>query len=123
MQMAWKPLDEEELWDLMNAAEARMTVRQSQFWEAIRIMPEKWAQHPFGDPAGGFWAVAILGRKVVWYNEIEGGFNRSRYTSYGTIGKYWSNQDALELTIQHLLTSIELGYDAGGFCGPPQPVR
>src|ERR1700743_1150278 len=104
-------MTEEEIWDLINAAEARMTVRQSRFWDAIKILPEKWAQYPYGDHDDGFWAVALLGRRVIWYNNIEDGFNRSRYTSYGTIDEYWCNRDPLELTVQHLLTATERGSD------------
>ena len=31
-----------------------MNAPQRRFWEAIRIMPEKWMQHPYGDAGNGF---------------------------------------------------------------------
>lgn len=89
-----------------------MTPEQRRFWEAIRIPPEKWAQHPYGDEGGGFWAVGLLGRTVVWYNDIEEGFNCSEYTSYGTIGAYWCNQDELEVAIGSLFARIKTRIEA-----------
>jgi len=43
---------------------------------------------------------------VNWYNDIEEGFNRSGYSTYGTIDDYWCNQDELELTAQYLMNAI-----------------
>ena len=60
---------------------------------------------------GGFWAVALIGPTVVWYNDIEEGFNRSRYSVYGQIDDYWRNDDELELTIEYLMTTLEKGTD------------
>lgn len=100
-------ITESEILDRLNAAWSRMTRRQQLLWEAIRIDPEKWQLEPYGDSIGGFWAVALLGRVVVWYNEIEDGFNRSRYTSYGLIDEYWCNQDDLALTVQQILNDLE----------------
>lgn len=84
-EMKWEPISEEEIWDEINAAWKRMSVAQRNLWETIQIDPEKWQQHPEGDEGDGFWVVAILGRTVVWYNDIEEGFNRSRYSQYGEI--------------------------------------
>jgi hypothetical protein len=119
--MDWEPISEERIWDLLNEAWDRMSVQQRRFWEAVRISPEKWQQHPYGDHGLGFWAVAVMGRMVVWYNDIEDGFNHSRYKCYGTIGEYWCNQDKLEWQIQALMDYVEIGHDVGPFCGPPQP--
>ena len=82
-------------------------------------MPEKWMQHPYGDVGNGFWVVGIIGRVVVWFNDIEDGFNRSSYRQHGVIEDYSCNQDVLEITVQHLLATIETGHDVGGRCGPP----
>lgn len=108
---------------MLNSAWQRMSLPQRRFWEAIRIEPQKWASHPYGDLGGGFWAVALVGQTVVWFNDIEDGFNRSHYTTHGTIGAYWCNQDQLEWTVQHILNAIESGSDTGPFAGPPQPLE
>lgn len=115
-----KSTSEEKIWDLINTAAGRMTVPQERFWEAIRILPEKWAQQPYGNE-GGFWAVAVMGRIVVWYNDIEGGFNFSRYSIYGTIGQYFADQEGLEFVLQELMEIVRTGYRIGGQAGPPLP--
>lgn len=119
--MAWKPLTEEGLWDLLNAAWLRMSIQEQRLWEAVRIHPMKWRQSPYGDLGGGFWAVGVIGEIVVWYNDIEDGFNCSRYPNYGEIGEYWCNQDGLDVAIRNLLGRIEHGYDLGPNMGPPCP--
>jgi hypothetical protein len=118
--MRWEPISEEALWSLLSQAESRMAPRIAKFWETIRIAPEKWAQHPYGDEGEGFWAVAVLGTTVVWYNDIEEGFNRSSYKCHGTIDDYWCNQDELEWILTYLLNAIETGHDSGPFSGPPE---
>jgi len=119
--MGWEPISEAEIWDELNQAAGRMTVPQERFWEAIRIPPEKWAQEPYGNLGGGFWAVAVIGRIVVWFNDIEDGFNFSRYSAHGTIGQHFANQDELELVIQELMEIVRTGYRIGGQFGPPRP--
>jgi hypothetical protein len=63
--MMWQPLSEVELWDKLNQAWDRMTLEQRQVWEAIRVLPQKWALTPYGNQGGGFWVVGLIGRTVV----------------------------------------------------------
>jgi hypothetical protein len=120
--MTWQPLTEEGLHDLLNSAWQRMSLPQRRLWEAIRIEPQKWASHPYGDLGGGFWAVALLGQTVVWFNDIEDGFNRSHYATNGIIGAYWCNQTQLEWVLEGLLESISTGAAFPPQAGPPQPM-
>lgn len=107
----WGPISVSALRDRIAQGEARMDPTQRRLWEAVRIAPEKWQQHPYGDAGKGFWVVAIVGQTVIWYNDIEDGFNRSRYSTHGTIDDYLCNQDELELTVQYLLNALERGAD------------
>ena len=107
----WEPITETALRERVAQGEARMSPPHRRLWDTIRIEPEKWQQHPYGDQGAGFWVVALIGRTVIWYNDIEEGFNRSRYTAYGTIDDYWCNQDELELTLQYLMNALEQGAD------------
>jgi hypothetical protein len=107
----WEPISESALRARIAQGEARMSSAQLRLWHAIRIEPEKWLQHPYGDAGKGFWVVAIVGRTVIWYNDIEEGFNRSNYADYGQIDDYLCNQDELELTIEYLMSSLERGTD------------
>jgi hypothetical protein len=109
--MEWEPISKSVLQARIDQGLARMTPAQQRFWNAIRIDPQKWKQHPYGDQGGGFWVVAVIGRTVVWYNDIEDGFNRSNYSARGVIDEYWCNNDELELAVHFLLSSIESGHD------------
>lgn len=104
--MNWAPLGKDEVYFVIDSACQRMSVAQRRLWETIRIEPEKWTLHPHGDEGGGFWAVALFDQTVIWFNDIEEGFNRSPYTTHGTIGTYWCNQDQLEWVLQDLLDII-----------------
>ena len=88
-----------------------MPVENQRLWNAIRIEPEKWQQHPYGDAGGGFWTIAVIGRTAIWYNDIEDGFNRSVYSAYGTLDDYWCNEDELEVAIQYLASALSEGQD------------
>jgi hypothetical protein len=107
----WESITESELQARVAQGVTRMSAPQRRLWEAIRIEPEKWQQHPWGDQGAGFWVFAVVGRTVIWYNDIEEGFNRSNYSAYGTIDDYWCNQDELELTVQYLMNALEQGSD------------
>jgi hypothetical protein len=107
----WEPITEAALVDRIAQGVARMPRSHLHLWEAIRVDPQKWQHHPYGDPGGGFWVVAIVGQTVIWYNDIEEGFNRSQYSTYGEIEDYWCNQDELEITIDYLASTLERGPD------------
>lgn len=119
--MTWQPLSEASLWDLMNEAWDRMSVGQRRLWEVIRISPQKWKLEPWGNQGNGFWVVGIIGNAVLWYNDIEDGFNRSKFSEFGTIGEYWCNQDELEWAIQFVLNEIRTGEPPAPGFGPPIP--
>lgn len=120
--MNWEPISEAELWDRINSACERMTSEQSRVWEIIRIQPHKWAEHSYGSLGGGFWVVALIGSSVVWFNDIEDGFNQFEYADFGKFSEYWCNQDELEWAAQNVINLISDGYKSVGNCGPSQPI-
>jgi len=107
----WAPISEDALLARISQGYARMTQAQQCLWDAIRIKPEKWQQHPYGDTGGGFWAVGLVGQTVIWYNDVEDGFNRSVYSTHGLIDDYWRNDDELDVTIQYLTNALSGGQD------------
>ena len=117
--MDWAPISEASLRLMLNEAEERMSPHQARLWAAIRIPVQKWTEKSYGEAGNGFWVVAVLGATVVWYNDIEDGFSRSRYDTVGEIGEYWCNQDELEHTLQGVLNAIEVGYDTTPKLAPP----
>lgn len=105
--MDWKPISEEEIRSLIDSACVRMNAEQRRVWEKIRVDPVKWSQDPWGNEGKGFWVVALIGQHVVWYNDIEDGFNLSAYESHGTIEEYWCNQDQLEWAVQNIINGLQ----------------
>jgi hypothetical protein len=120
--MNWQPLTEAELWDRINDACDRMSPEQRKIWEIIKIPPAKWSQEPYGNEGNGFWIVALIGSSVIWYNDIEEGFDRSLYSEHGRIAEYWCNRDRLERAVQHVMNLIRDGHYSAGRAGPPKPV-
>ncbi len=66
--------------------------------------------------------MAVVGEFVVWYNEIEEGFNLSRYSQYGLIDEYWCNQDQLEWTLATVLTMVKEGASSFPTRGEPEAL-
>jgi hypothetical protein len=120
---SWSPISESDIWDLINRGWDKMSLPQRRLWEIIKIDPVKWHQNTYGALGGGFWVVAIFGTTVIWFNDIEHGFNRSSWTTPGTIDEYWCNQDELQWTIQHVLDQWRDGIPPGGRCSPPEPTN
>lgn len=105
----WKPIELLDLFDRINRGDAAMDHSARRLWHAIRVEPQKWQLHPWGDPGGGFWVVGLIGCRAVWFNDIEDGFNISRYGKIGILAEYWCNQDELN----HAVVSIRMLIDEG----------
>jgi len=103
----WKPISLTDLKNLILKGELELSDEQLNFWDLIKIEPEKWDEKDYGTEGGGFWVVAVLGRQVIWYNDIEDGFNISRYTKYGRIDEYQCNQVELNWSVTALMDRIK----------------
>ncbi|GGY21785.1 hypothetical protein GJV26_26975 [Massilia dura] len=119
--MGWAPISEAELWDKIIGAEGRMSPHIFRLWEVIKITPEKWSEKSYGMDGGGFWVVAVIGNRAIWFNDIEDGFNCSSYIVTGKLTEYFCNQDELEMAVQNILTIIEVGHDFSVRCSAPIP--
>jgi hypothetical protein len=98
---------------LIGAAWERMSLPQRQLWQAIRIDPVKWRQRHAGWEGQAFWVVGIFGRRAIWYNDIEEGFNLSDWSTHGHLDEYWCNQHQLDWTVQNLMNEITGGISSG----------
>jgi hypothetical protein len=107
----WEPISLTELENLILKQEWEREL--SNFWVLIKVDPVKWIEETYGDVGNGFWVVAICGTNVVWYNDIEDGFNISSYTTFGVIDEYYCNQDSLTVTVQRLFQAIISGKQSG----------
>jgi hypothetical protein len=101
-------IDEAAIWDKINLAETRMSLPQRRLWEVVRITPERW-QDRTGNSGDGIWVVAVIGTAAIWYNEIEEGFCRSSFSSYGEVSKFNWNADPLGDVLQYVLDEISTG--------------
>ncbi|QNR26078.1 hypothetical protein H4K34_14850 [Croceimicrobium hydrocarbonivorans] len=86
----------------MEAGVSKLSVEDREFWKAISIKPAKWKELQYGAEGNGFWVVAIKDSNVIWYNDIEEGFNISTFTQYGEIAKYYTEQDELQWSIRKI---------------------
>lgn len=109
--MDWQPISETELWEKISSAEGRMSPPIFRLWEAIKITPEKWSEQAYGLEGEGFWVVAVIGNRAIWFNDIEDGFNCSSYKVPGKLAEYFCNQDELEIAVQNIFRIIETGND------------
>jgi hypothetical protein len=114
----WEPIDRASLDELIEEGVAAATSEQRALFARTRVTPTKWQLSPWGDLGGGFWVAAVMEDRVLWYNDIEDGFNVSRFTSPGEIpsSEYWCNQSELQSALP------ALGGKPQGKFGPPQPV-
>lgn len=103
----WEALSRDELDALVARELADCSEELRNFYSTTSVAPEKWAQHPYGDQGGGFWAIAVFEQKVLWYNDIEDGFNVSAFTTHGRIPDdgYRCQQDEIALGLQNLRDS------------------
>ena len=98
----WTPITLDEILNLINQGVSKMTLEQQELWNQISINPTKWIEEEYGKEGNGFWVVAFTKNKVIWYNDIEDGFNISNYSTKGRIDEYGAEQDELQWTIQKL---------------------
>lgn len=103
----WKPILLLDLKHLILKGELEMSDEQLNFWDLIKIEPEKWEEKEYGTEGSGFWVVAIFGRQVIWYNDIEDGFNISGYKKYARIEEYQCNQLELNGSVIGLMDKIK----------------
>lgn len=116
----WKPISLTELYARVQKTETDLDGELWNFWQLIRIDPVKWAEDAFGKEGGGFWVVAICGTNIIWYNDIEEGFNISEYHTYGHIATYYCNQDELSWAVTRLFDLVKHAGRLMGQAGAPQ---
>ncbi|QJD97659.1 hypothetical protein HH214_18150 [Mucilaginibacter robiniae] len=103
----WEPISLHELLDKIQKTEIDLKDELWNFWQLIKVYPTKWIEKEYGGKGGGFWIVAICGTKVIWYNDIEEGFNISEYKTFGEIKQYVSNQDKLSWPVIQLFNLVK----------------
>ncbi|MGE8377419.1 MAG: hypothetical protein ACN6PN_03685 [Sphingobacterium sp.] len=102
----WAPASINKLELLILHAELKMDYKALNLWNLIKVIPQKWQEKLFGDEDGGFWVVASFGNQIIYYNDIEDGFNISTFEIYGVIEQYICNQSELTDSINYLVSQL-----------------
>jgi len=118
---SWQPIASDELRAQIDLSLSEAPEELHRLHQLVQIEPEKWALSPWGDEGGGFWVVAVFGRFVIWYNDIEEGFNVSPFKRWGVIEEYACEQ----LKLHHWLSRLNEHVSTGQFfsasrLGPPE---
>ena len=103
----WKPITLKGLSEQIEKTEINLKDELLSFWQQIKIKPIKWVEEKYGEDGGGFWVVAVCDTNVIWYNDIEEGFNISEYKIYGQIEEYYCNQVELSWSVSKLFNLIK----------------
>lgn len=74
-------------------------------WERIRIEPTLWRCVDPSAPHQRYWALAIEDDRVLWYNDLERGINRSAFAEHGVIREYWCDQTELVEILEWIATA------------------
>ena len=117
--MTWGAIRLDELNVLIARQLSECSESNHDYFTRVRTEPARWELSPWGDEGGGFWAVAVDGNRVLWYNDIEEGFNVSTFVAQGRIPdeEYWCNQDSLQVALR------QLRGEPGWRRGPPRPLE
>jgi hypothetical protein len=114
-------MKETALWDLINVRRERMSFAQRRLWDTISIDPEQWNHRNSAGEDLHIWVVALIGRTVISYNDLEHGFDRSNFVRYGEITQLGWGQSDLEIAVQDVLNELEFGRRTAPNVSGPKP--
>lgn len=103
-----EPISLAELEHLIHEGQQEMHGVLANLWDLIKIPPALWTESSQGGKGEGFWAVAVMGQQVIWYNDMTKGFNNSKYTTAGHIDEYAAETDAFNWAIHKILVQLKL---------------
>ena len=84
----WEPINFDDISKKIEESQNKIDVSLLAFWNLIKIIPERWESKHFENESTSFWVIAIFGKCVIYYNDIEEGFNISTFECYGEIKNY-----------------------------------
>ncbi|MGG5507843.1 MULTISPECIES: hypothetical protein [unclassified Myroides] len=99
---AWAPISLSDLLLEIRKAEKNMSPFIHDYWQQIKISPVKWQESSYGREGNDFWVVARQNNWVLYYNDIEEGFNYSTFEREGIIKDYFAEQDDLHFALLKL---------------------
>jgi len=106
MNTHWSPITESGLINLLSQAIAGMDTGIQTFWHMVQLpKPELWQQHPWGDEGCGFWVLAVMGKRCIYYNDITQGFCLGNFSKWGVIDDYQDEKLSLSERLLRFLPS------------------
>ena len=114
-------MDEAAVWHLINEGRDGMSFAQRRLWDTISIDPQQWDHRTSAGNDLRIWVVALIGRTVISYNDLEHGFDRSSFVRYGDIAQLGWGQSDLETVVQDVLNELEFGRRTAPIASEPKP--
>lgn len=102
----WIALSKKDLVQELFLAEFNIDNEQLKFWNKIKIEPEIWSCNDVIEE--NFWIVAKTNKHIIWYNDIEEGFNISKYKIEGIIISYNNSKQELHLALKQLIKLLPI---------------
>lgn len=97
---AWTALSQKELMMELFVGEQHLDTAQAKLWEKVKIRPEVWTCVDVIE--ANFWVVGRTEKWIIWYNDIEEGFNLSSYIKAGEILHYKAFRHELQVALTQL---------------------
>ena len=101
------PISLKELNNIIETSVAVMDTEVLCFWNSIKIVPEK-RQVPYYINEDYFWIVGKIKNYMIYYNDIEEGFNISLENNLSYIEVTSAEQDELYFALIKLLKNYEI---------------
>jgi hypothetical protein len=94
----WSPITAQELQSLIDAQLGECSPEQRTIFERYRVPLRPVPLERYGHLESVF-VVAQRGGEVMYYEDVEDGFNFSHLTSEGLVAEHWCNQDELKYAV------------------------
>lgn len=100
---SFPPISLTELENEINQSIIKMTKYENEFWSSISISPCKWKYIDENNRTNKVWVFAIFDDQIIWYDDVEEGFNVSNFEEPGVFSPETAEQDELVFAIRKLL--------------------
>lgn len=100
--MLWKPITKNELEELVNKQFSECSPELREIFEKYRLSFKLAPINRYGN-IEGVYIVARNENEVLYYEDVEDGFNFSLINVEGMILEHWCNQDSLSIDLQRWL--------------------
>jgi hypothetical protein len=116
--MRWKPATIEDVRKIVSDSLARCDLAQVATFRENSVEPFLAPIVRYGE-MGQVVVVARKGQRVIFWEDIEEGFNESAISRDGQILEHWCNQDELAWALNFWID----GKEKPRRCGPARPMR